>query len=317
MRLPGPIDLCYSVDIAFCSVQLTNDMGRTAVNVHATSVNTTNISRQDLVDWINTTLNLSYSKVENLCTGAAYCQLMDMMFGPGVVPIKRVKFDAKHEHEFIENFKHLQQAFLSTKCDKVIPVDRLIKGRFQDNFEFGQWFKKFFDANFDGRDYDAAARRAGKKVMAHTNPTNSKVAGASATPSTTTSPSKRKPAAASAGAASASASGSAAARSRVSGPSTTAAAARDTGSSAANSQAVKEKQLQVDQLSTEVEELRLTVEGLEKERDFYFGKLRDIEIICQEVPEDQRGSTIERVFEVLYALEEGFEAPVEDPEEAY
>jgi microtubule-associated protein, RP/EB family len=38
---------------------------------------------------------------------------------------------------------------------------RLIKGRFQDNFEFLQWFKKFFDANYDGRDYDASAAREG------------------------------------------------------------------------------------------------------------------------------------------------------------
>ena len=30
-----------------------------------------------------------------------------------------------------------------------------MKGRFQDNFEFVQWFKKFFDANYDGRPYDA------------------------------------------------------------------------------------------------------------------------------------------------------------------
>jgi len=37
----------------------------------------------------------------------------------------------------------------------------LIKGRFQDNFEFLQWFKKFFDANYDGRDYDASAVREG------------------------------------------------------------------------------------------------------------------------------------------------------------
>lgn len=34
-------------------------------------------------------------------------------------------------------------------------MDKLIKGRFQDNFEFLQWFKKFFDANYDGREYDA------------------------------------------------------------------------------------------------------------------------------------------------------------------
>lgn len=31
---------------------------------------------------------------------------------------------------------------------QVIPVERLIKGKFQDNFEFVQWFKKFFDANY-------------------------------------------------------------------------------------------------------------------------------------------------------------------------
>lgn len=37
----------------------------------------------------------------------------------------------------------------------------MIKGRFQDNFEFLQWFKKFFDANYDGRDYDASAVREG------------------------------------------------------------------------------------------------------------------------------------------------------------
>ena len=43
----------------------------------------------------------------------------------------------------------------------MIPVDRLIKGRFQDNFEFLQWFKKFFDANYDGSPYDGFAERGG------------------------------------------------------------------------------------------------------------------------------------------------------------
>jgi RP/EB family microtubule-associated protein len=40
-------------------------------------------------------------------------------------------------------------------------VDRLIKGRFQDNFEFLQWFKKFFDANYSGEEYDAESARGG------------------------------------------------------------------------------------------------------------------------------------------------------------
>lgn len=37
----------------------------------------------------------------------------------------------------------------------------MVKGRFQDNFEFIQWFKKFFDANYDGAEYDALAERGG------------------------------------------------------------------------------------------------------------------------------------------------------------
>lgn len=44
---------------------------------------------------------------------------------------------------------------------QIIPVDKLIKGRFQDNFEFLQWFKKFFDANYDGREYDPTEARFG------------------------------------------------------------------------------------------------------------------------------------------------------------
>eukprot|EP00960_Hanusia_phi_P010443 306151-Hanusia_phi.AAC.3 len=38
---------------------------------------------------------------------------------------------------------------------------------------------------------------------------------------------------------------------------------------------------QIQQLNEELTSLKLTVAELEKERDFYFGKLRDIEITCQ------------------------------------
>lgn len=39
-----------------------------------------------------------------------------------------------------------------------------MKGKFQDNFEFVQWFKKFFDANYDGKDYDPVAARQGQET---------------------------------------------------------------------------------------------------------------------------------------------------------
>jgi len=47
---------------------------------------------------------------------------------------------------------------------QIIPVEKLSKGRFQDNFEFVQWFKKFFDANYDLHDYDAISARGGEPL---------------------------------------------------------------------------------------------------------------------------------------------------------
>lgn len=44
------------------------------------------------------------------------------------------------------------------------------------------------------------------------------------------------------------------------------------------------------------------MEGLEKERDFYFGKLRDIEVMCQEVV-DEGNPLIAKILDVLYATE--------------
>merc|ERR1719509_626578 len=83
------------------------------------------------------------------------------MLFPGSIQLKKIKFDTKLEHEYINNFKLLQGAFKKMNVDKIVPVDRLVKGRFQDNFEFLQWFKKFFDANYGGQEYDACDMRGG------------------------------------------------------------------------------------------------------------------------------------------------------------
>lgn len=46
----------------------------------------------------------------------------------------------------------------------------------------------------------------------------------------------------------------------------------------------------------------MTVDGLEKERDFYFSKLRDIELICQE-HESENNSVLSKIIDILYATE--------------
>ncbi|XP_063968218.1 microtubule-associated protein RP/EB family member 1-like isoform X2 [Lytechinus pictus] len=249
-----------------------------AVNVISTSVTTENISRHDMVRWVNDSLQMNISKVENLCNGAAYCQFMDMLF-ENCVALKKVRFDAKQEHQFIENFKMLQKAFKKCGVDKVIPIQKLVNGKFQDNFEFAQWFKKFFDANYSGQEYDAAAARGGASVGGTGGPKKTApVMKAKTAPAAqpTRKPAASKPA-----------------------PSKPAASSK-AGAAVTNAQ-VTDLQLQLD-------ESLVTITGLEKERDFYFGKLRDIEVICSEF-EDQPHSGISRILEVLYATEDGFAVP--------
>merc|ERR1719341_437918 len=82
------------------------------------------------------------------------------MLFPGSIQIKKVKFNTKLEHEYINNFKVLQASFKKMSVDKIVPVDRLVKGKFQDNFEFLQWFKKFFDANYGGQEVGSGGEPA-------------------------------------------------------------------------------------------------------------------------------------------------------------
>ncbi|XP_070491415.1 microtubule-associated protein RP/EB family member 1-like isoform X1 [Chironomus tepperi] len=269
-----------------------------AVNVYSTNVTTDNLSRHDMLSWVNDCLRSQFTKIEELCTGAAYCQYMDMLFS-GSVPMKRVKFRTNLEHEYIQNFKILQAAFKKMNVDKIIPIDRLIKGRFQDNFEFLQWFKKFFDANYDGRDYDAVLARdglpmglgvgsgapAGKSLNSSNGIAKKPMVAATSMPArrplTKAAPPAKAPAPAN----------------------------RTTVTTSTKTSANNVSNQQVEELSNQLMDMRLNLEGLEKERDFYFSKLRDIEILCQEADEGETTPIIQKILDILYATEDGFAPP--------
>ncbi len=59
----------------------------------------------------------------------------------------------------------------------------------------------------------------------------------------------------------------------------------------------------VTELQNELAEVKLTADTLEKERDFYFGKLRDIEVLLQNY-QDQDIPQVEMVMKILYATED-------------
>jgi len=308
-----------------------------AVNVYSTSATTENLSRHDMLTWVNDCLQTNFTKIEEMCTGAAYCNFMDMLF-PAVVQLKKVKWNSKLEHEWITNFKVLQEAFKKMNVDKIVPVEKLIKGKFQDNFEFLQWFKKFFDANYDPREYDPVIARNGEAMPDSTGakpsgitskmPTSRPVA---AVPKSMAAPTKVQPLAkkspvvlntvsnqpkksppGSTNAVAQTKQGSLASKG---GHNTSGSASRLSTGGHANSSGDAGRVQQLQQQITELQELNTEhenlIESLEKERDFYFGKLRQIEVLCQET---EKTGLVEsaKVLEILYATEEGFAPPEEN-----
>ncbi|XVE54816.1 hypothetical protein DITRI_Ditri03aG0112900 [Diplodiscus trichospermus] len=204
------------------------------------------VGRNEILTWINNRLQLNLSRIEEAASGAVQCQMIDMTY-PGVVPMHKVNFDAKTEYDMIQNYKVLQEVFNKLKIEKHIEVNRLVKGRPLDNLEFLQWLKRYCDSVNGGimnENYNPVERRlkGGKERNLKGFNKSSKSLQANNLHN--------------------SASGDAAVSKQ--GKTGVAAASAD-----------------VQALSKEVTDLKLSVDLLEKERDFYFAKLRDIEILCQ------------------------------------
>ncbi|KAG1257901.1 hypothetical protein G6F68_009074 [Rhizopus microsporus] len=189
--------------------------------------------------------------------------------------------------------------FKKHKIDKIIPVDRLVKCKLQDNLEFMQWVKRFWDQNYPGGEYDALARRE------------------KGAPSVATAPKLS-----SAGSTTSSGRVSAASKKATKTPASR-SASRGGRASVLDSHSAQT----IIDLNKQIAELKLTVDGLEKERDFYFGKLREIEIEVQENLESieltlaDTGKTeheaipiLQNIQNILYSTEEGFEVPPEEEE---
>lgn len=138
----------------------------------------------------------------------------------------------------------------------------------QDNLEFLQWTKRYWDQYYPGGDYDAPARR--------------KASGAP--------PSNSRAGATSANAARRGTTPTTGMKSRVGG-----------GAAAGGANTLA--------LTREIETQKEAITGLEKERDFYFAKLRDIELLLQQAveadPELEKDddSLIKHIQAILYSTE--------------
>jgi RP/EB family microtubule-associated protein len=236
-------------------------------------------SRQELLAWLNNLLQLNVTKVEQCGTGAAVCQIFDSIFQD--MPMSRVKFNANTEYAYLSNFKILQNAFVRHGIDRPVPVESLVKCKMQDNLEFLQWAKRYWDQHYPGGDYDAVSRRKGSGAPPSGPGPAARTSGSNAyrrAPAVGTGPRTRTP------------------------------------QGGVASGALREEN---NALREENNMLKESVTGLERERDFYFRKLRDIELLIQQAMdadpelEKDENSIMKQIQNILYSTEEGFEIPAE------
>lgn len=238
------------------------------------------VGRAELLSWLNNLLQLGYTKVEQTCSAAAHCQVMDSIY-PGKVPLYKVNFDARQEYEYINNFKVLQSVFDKMGIDKSIDVQKLVKGKYQDNLEFVQWMKKYHDTHFPGGPYDAVERRS----QAAKEKTSKKASPATSVPKKSTDVPKT------------------AVPIKAIINTATKTAKLPTKAPVKGSSEPRSDDQKIQDLNQQMADLKVTVDALEKERDFYFGKLRSIEIQCQSHPEKD-SDIAAQVLKILYETDE-------------
>ena len=194
--------------------------------------------------------------------------------------MSRVKFNANTEYAYLENFKILSNAFRKHHIDRPIPVQDLIKCKMQDNLEFLQWSKRYWDQYYPGGDYDALGRRKGQGGVTGGATGGGVGQGAAA--------GRMSSGTANMGA-----------RRGVTGAAAPRSGSRNAGVGGASSGVLAQKNA----------ELMETVQGLERERDFYFSKLRDIELLIQQAMEadpaleEDEGSLLKQIQTILYSTE--------------
>ena len=213
---------------------------------------------------------------------------------PGSVNMKRVDFNVRNDWEYVNNYKELQQSFNRMKVDRAFNVNQLSKGKRQDSIEFMQWFKGYWDEYSGGEDlasqYDAVGRRqlcktgdwkkVGYSRCVARRPFESNCTGIYhdrygllqfSTGASSTRPKQ------------ASHARIAAVKSKNAVRTATAVNNAATIKAVDNATPAVDPEMEakLNALGEEVTELKLKIDTAERERDFYFDKLRDIEIMCQ------------------------------------
>ena len=123
-------------------------------------------SKNELLSWASKLLALELTTLEEMGTGAVFCQLLDACH-PGTVKLNKVNWKANSETDYISNFKIFQQGLLTNDINKPIDINRLSKGKQYDLNELLQWIYGYYlNSKDDLRNtYNAKKKRGGQNFI--------------------------------------------------------------------------------------------------------------------------------------------------------
>ena len=123
-------------------------------------------SKNELLSWASKLLDLELTTLEEMGTGAVFCQLLDACH-PGTVKLNKVNWKANSETDYISNFKIFQQGLLTNDINKPIDINRLSKGKQYDLNELLQWIYGYYlNSKDDLRNtYNAKKKRGGQNFI--------------------------------------------------------------------------------------------------------------------------------------------------------
>mmetsp|Transcript_4006 Transcript_4006/g.5519 ORF Transcript_4006/g.5519 Transcript_4006/m.5519 type:complete len:302 (-) Transcript_4006:93-998(-) len=258
------------------------------------------VGRREILEWLNQTLLLNLEKIEETASGCVALQLMDACY-PGKVSIQKLNWSAKNDYEYVQNYKLLQTAFDKFKVDKYIPVDKIVRAKYQDNLEFMQWFKRYVELTGITENYDPVlARSKGKGAPGCSMRALDIQKISRPVPS-------RKNTATSVASVNSSVNNVPIANNRAANkPKRTVRSNRSNTSREMSENVEKAKALEdLGQAYLKIEELNEMSEMFRKERDFYFDKLKRVELLLQEKEEAKDcDPDFDAFYKILYATEE-------------
>jgi RP/EB family microtubule-associated protein len=123
------------------------------------------LGRLELLSWINELTESDYPRIESLSDGVAYCQVLDHLH-PKTIQLSKLNCKAnlvypRSEDDNYRNLKVLEDALARIRSKRTIDTSKLSRSKFPDNMDFLQWLYQYWLSQKDSVDerYPAYSKR--------------------------------------------------------------------------------------------------------------------------------------------------------------